>query len=319
MQRFFNKTSQEKFPDDVTAKSSSGKDFPFKIEGVCAVSDVTKPSRSTKDFPFQIPGISAVSDVTVKKPKPLPRPVPEAERVTEAYILEKLSITWADSRRIQNVPQGTQAWLDARKNRLTASNFGAAIGNNRYKSPNGLLRDMLWNVFRGNAATRWGSEHEDIARDAYIARVQREIDDGTSPYTSIRVEETGLFVNPARSWLGSSPDGVVHVTTRDGGSHKFLLEIKCPFRKRFYDPPVPDYYNCQIQGVMANMDLPYCDFVVWTPTGMQVTRVPFDTEFWEGTLLPGLEKFYKERYLPAIVAKANGLLAPGETTTTLNL
>lgn len=303
MQRFFNKVNQA--------------DFPFKLP--VAHRDVTSPPSRDKCFPFHIPGVSANIDVTVTKPKPLPRPVPEAERVTEESILQNLTISWEDSQRIEKIPQGTQAWLDARKNRLTASNFGAAIGMNRYKSPTGLIRDSLWCNFRGNAATRWGSEHEDIARDAYVERVQREIDEGTSQFTSIRVEETGLFVNPATPWLGSSPDGIVHVTTRDGGSHKFLLEIKCPFRKAFYSDTVPTYYNCQIQGVMANMDLPYCDFVVWTPTGMQVTRVPFDKEFWEGTLFPGLEKFYKERYLPAIVAKANGLLAPGETTTTLNL
>lgn len=263
------------------------------------------------DFPFQI------DQLAVAEPRPA-RPRPSV-LITPDDVLRKLQVTQEQADAIGHIPQGSQAWLDARKNRITASNFGAAVGMNKYKSPKGLLKDLLWNTFKGNAATRWGSEHEDIARDAYVARVRADIAAGESEYTSIRVEETGLHVNPDRAWMGSSPDGVVHVTRRDGSAHKFLLEIKCPFRKQFYDPPVPTYYNCQIQGVMANMDLPYCDFVVWTPSGMQVTRVDFDACFWETTLLPGLHRFYHTMYLPMAVAKHNGDLEPGETAIVLKL
>jgi putative phage-type endonuclease len=277
----------------------------------------TRRKRSKKDdFPFVLP-FKAI-DVSVPDP-PRRIIVPNNERVSSDDILKSLEITQEESIRIAKIPQGSQAWLDFRMNRLTASNFGAAVGMNRYKSPKGLLKDMLWSSFKGNAATKWGSDHEDIARDAYVAHIQSEIDAGTSPYTSIRVEETGLHVNPDRPWLGSSPDGVVHVTTKDGEAHKFLLEIKCPFRKKFYEPAVPDYYNCQIQGVMANMNLPHCDFVVWIPGDLQITRVPFDAEFWDQKLYPGLYDFYHKMYLPAIVAKQNGLLNDGETSEVLYL
>ena len=133
------------------------------------------------------------------------------------------------------------------------------------------------------------------------------------------VEETGLHINPERPWVGSSPDGVVHVTTPDGEAHRFLLEIKCPYLKKYYDPPVPTYYNCQIQGVMANMGLPYCDFVVWIPDGIQITRVNFNRDFWESTLLPGLHSFYHDKYLPLAVAKHNGVLEEGEVEIGLEL
>lgn len=246
-------------------------------------------------------------------------PLPPATRITETDVLKGLKVTPEEAAAIAGIPQGTEAWLVARQNRITASNFGAAIGMNRYKTPRGLLRDLLWSTFKGNAATRWGNEHEDIARDAYVIRMQADILNGTSEYISLRVEETGLHINPDRPWLGSSPDGVVQVTTWDGNTHKFLLEIKCPYRKQLYDPPVPDYYNCQIQGVMANMGLPYCDFVVWTPTEMQVTRVPFDESFWTNTLLPGLYHFYHNMYLPLVVAKHNGELSHGDTEIVLKL
>lgn len=303
MKRFFQDTQQ----------SSSDTAFPFNIPGTQR--SVRAPAPSSDAFPFTLPdGIRAV-----QLPPPQPEPLPPSKQISCKSVLERLAITPEQSAAISAIPQGTQPWLDARKNRLTASNFGAAVGMNRYKSPRGLVKDMLWNTFKGNQATRWGSEHEDIARDAYVAKMQADIDAGVGPYTSIRVEETGLHVNPERPWLGSSPDGVVHVTTRDGGAHKFLLEIKCPFRKQFYQPPVPVYYNCQIQGVMANMDLPYCDFVVWIPGDLQITRVDFDTEFWNSTLFPKLDSFYHTMYLPAAVAKHNGLLGQGEIDVPLEL
>jgi len=259
------------------------------------------------EFPFQVD-----YDVVAE-----PVCVSAVEHRSQDEILRALQVTPEEAHDIALIPQGTPAWLTARKHRLTASNFGAAAGMNKYKTPNGLLKDMLWNSFTGNAATRWGSAHEHVARAQYVDQMQREIEAGTSAYTSIRVEESGLHVNPARPWLGSSPDGVVHVTTHDGTSHRFLLEIKCPFRKVFYEPAVPLYYLCQIQGVMANMELPYCDFVVWTPRAMQITRVAFDEVFWTNTLLPKLDHFYFQRYLPLVIAKHNGQLEPGSVVLAL--
>lgn len=324
MKRYFletQSTSQHSSSSRTYSKQSQSS-FPFNIpQPVRKVSHTLpkpsqpKPYPGNSNFPFNLP----VQTKNVTKPPP-PPPKTNKPQLTQQQILKKLELTQEQAQHILTIPQGTQEWLDARKNRLTASNFGAAIGMNKYKSPKGLLKDMLWSTFKGNAATRWGSEHEDVARDAYIAKIQEEIDAGTSPYTSIRVEETGLFLNPSTPWLGSSPDGIVHVTMRDGTAMKFLLEIKCPAKRSFYRPnPVPVYYNCQIQGLMSLMDLPYCDFVVWTPTGMEITRVDFDKEFWDNTLFPGLKKFYFTMYLPAYVNKENGLLGPGEIVTTLNL
>lgn len=281
-------------------------------------SDANSPGaimHSTNNFPFRIDGVAIAEDDELTPAFIPPPTVP----LTTEDVLRSLQITPEQSYAIANIPQGSQEWLDVRKNRITASNFGAAIGMNKYKSPRGLLKDLLWNTFRGNAATRWGTEHEDVARDAYVAYIRNEINTGRSNYTSIRVEETGLYVNPSFPWMGSSPDGVVHVTQRDGTSLKFLLEIKCPFGKKFYDPPVPSYYNCQIQGVMANMGLPFCHFVVWTPTGFQITYVNFDKEFWDTQLLPGLQHFYFNDYLPLVVAKHNNELEEGAIEVELRL
>jgi hypothetical protein len=61
-------------------------------------------------------------------------PFPPASRKSEIAdeLLRSLQIDDEQRRRrIEQEPQGTQSWLDARKYRLTASNFGAAAGRNR--------------------------------------------------------------------------------------------------------------------------------------------------------------------------------------------
>ena len=61
-------------------------------------------------------------------------PFPPASRMAEIAdeLLQSLHIdNEQHRRRIEQEPQGTQSWLDARKYRLTASNFGKAAGHNR--------------------------------------------------------------------------------------------------------------------------------------------------------------------------------------------
>ena len=233
--------------------------------------------------------------------------------MTRSEWLARLEVSQAEADCIVLFEQGTPEWLASRVGRLTASNFGAAAGMNKYTSPRALLKQMLWGEFKGNAATRYGSAHEDTARQEYVAVKSTE-------GVQLRVEETGLVINPARPWMGNSPDGIIHVTHADGSVERGLLEIKCPFRQQFYTPdPVPSYYFAQIQGTMGNLSLPWCDFVVWTPTAIQVTRVPFDATFWETKLLPALTTFYFDMYVPLAVAKENGLLEEGQTAVTIRL
>jgi hypothetical protein len=93
---------------------------------------------------------------------PFPPETREAEIVDA--LMQKLKVDDEQQRqRIEKMKQGTQDWMDARKYRLTASNFGAAAGHNRFRSPEELVQDMLYGEFKGNDATRWGSEKETVA------------------------------------------------------------------------------------------------------------------------------------------------------------
>ena len=114
----------------------------------------------------------------------------------------------------------------------------------------------------------------------------------------LEVEEWGLVINRKHQWMAGSPDGIIKED-----DHYGLLEIKCPAKKRLY-PYVPSYYIVQIQGLMGlissdrNIDLEFCDFVVWTPEETSITRIDFDHDYYHEELFPNLEYFYFNDYVP---------------------
>jgi hypothetical protein len=274
--------------------------------------------------------------VQTRTPPPPPKRrklTPPAEPLTAEAFVARLAITQERADVIERYEQRSEEWLEARKGRITASNFGSAVGRNKYSTPTALVKNMLWATFKGNICTRWGTEHESDGEDCYAASKHMDILDNPDEtilaamseaerdviVTALRVEEAGLVINPERPWMGNSPDGLIHVTYASGRLETGLLEIKCPYGKKFYPDTVPPQYMAQIQGTMGNLGLPWCDFVVWTPQETQITRVPFDPEYWNGMLLPKLTEFYFNRYVPAAVNKENGLLEEGEIEVAIEL
>ena len=51
----------------------------------------------------------------------------------------------------------------------------------------------------------------------------------------------------------------------------------------------------QVQGLCGILGYQWADFVVWTPSDMQVQRVAFDERYWLTQLLPALCEFYRSR------------------------
>lgn len=267
-------------------------------------------------------------------PPEVERPVPDPG-VTREALLARLAVTGEECAQIRCADQRSELWFSARTGRLTASNFGAAAELNKHCSRRDLVRQMLWpHCFTGNCMTRWGTVMEDVCCRDFEQYYRQD-----RGLPGMRVEESGLILTPEMPWLGTSPDGLVH--DNSGGQDRLvaLLEIKTPYTlKGMTDPtpdgfypfcdvpgadrpdspnprqlPVPPYYYCQVQGNMAQLGLRNCFFVVWTPAGMQVTRLKFHPGWWGDTLLPRLHEFYHGHYLPAAVAHVRGELAPGCT------
>ena len=130
------------------------------------------------------------------------RPGSREGEMAEA-LMQSLQVDDAQQRlRIEQAPQGSREWLDARKYRLTASNFGAAAGRNRFRSPEQLVQDMLYGEFKGNEATRWGSQMESVALDAYVARKQGEIAAGGGDQQATMSQKSSICLTLYGNTLG---------------------------------------------------------------------------------------------------------------------
>jgi len=178
--------------------------------------------------------------------------------------LERFAVTLADQDRIQDFEQRSADWLRVRQGRLTASNFGAAIGFNYFCRPSKLLERMLWETFKGNAACDYGIANEPVACDIYERYIREK-----HPGAEVKFEYPGLVVPLAYPFLGCSPDGITNI---DG--ERILLEIKCPFRKKMY-PKIPPYYYCQVQGIAGLLGFDKIHFVTMTPEQTRIEEYAF--------------------------------------------
>ena len=158
--------------------------------------------------------------------------------------------------------QGTPAWFNARKGKLTASRFGAAAGICPYTSRAKALRmDLEVEKWTGNVeACVWGTTNEKNAVKDYMIR------------TGNVVTHKGFLTHPNYPWLGGSPDGLV--------GEEGIIEVKCPFAKKVPHIKIPPVYYCQINGLLEIMNRQWCDYISWTPSEMKVYRVYRDPDLF---------------------------------------
>lgn len=178
--------------------------------------------------------------------------------------------------------QRSEAWLKMRGNMLTASDVATALGQNKYQTPEDLIRKKcgLGEPFLGNEATAWGTKMEPIACEMFEQKY------------NLKVFELGLIPHEKYPWLGGSPDGLTE--------NNCLLEIKCPMRRKIVPGEVPVHYMAQLQVCMEIMDVESCYFCQYAPFDVtfpapevfDVTIVPRDRE-WFKKYLPVMDAFWK--------------------------
>ena len=250
-------------------------------------------------------------------------------------------------------PQRSAEWLEARRHCITASNFGAAAGNNKYMSKKALVIDKLWATFKGNAYTAYGTFHENDARDSFTRALNGDLmptledmyyKKFNSKLIDFNLFETGLLKSHEQPWMAVSPDGLLRLNGPNG--HLWILvEYKCPARLRDtdghpyanYKNNIPEYYMDQIQGIMGLFNkkpdlfsmaektaglcasskpaIDHTMFVIWQPHQIHVTLLPFDHKYYSTSLEPSLESWYFTKYLPLAVLKYNNCLIHGTDTS----
>jgi len=165
-----------------------------------------------------------------------------------------------------NFEQGTPEWLQSRSGLLTASNMAAAMvgpkGGESAERKN-LKLQILAERFTGkpaefyaNAAMRWGTENEPLARQTYME------------FTGNHVEQVGLAISTQIEFFGASVDGLVedHKPCRLGPG---TIEIKCPTSQTFFkwviEGVVPEQHKPQMLAQLAVTGRKWCDFVAFDP------------------------------------------------------
>ena len=161
---------------------------------------------------------------------------------------------------ITNLEQGSQAWFDVRRGRVTGSRVadvmatlksaGEAAGRRNYRAE--LLCQILTGTTLESYQSKemlWGIENEPFARAAYELR------------EDVTVETAGFAVHPTLDRFGASPDGLIGT---DG-----VLEAKCPNTATHIDyllkNVVPAEYQLQMLAEMACTERQWCDFVSFDP------------------------------------------------------
>ncbi|XP_042195107.1 uncharacterized protein LOC103191470 [Callorhinchus milii] len=243
----------------------------------------------------------------------------------------KANISKQEAAQVEKDTRGQRqnpAWFEWRANRITASiahkvshcNF---VNGKSDEVPQSYLKSIVGSgSCLRTAAMKWGIENETVAINKYKEIKSKEMKQ------QIQVKDCGLFIDPQRSWLGASPDGVV--IDPKTGEDLALLEVKCPYkhRKHTIDKACEDPMFClgkkggqyflkekhayftQVQCQLAVAELRKADFVVYTERETVVVPVDFDAPFWEETR-PKLEQFYMEAVVPHL-ERENGILAREE-------
>jgi hypothetical protein len=295
---------------------------------------------------------SREGDVSDEPAEPAPLGPALEPSVTAEDLIARVQVSLSEAAAIEGYEQGSEAWLLSRRGtqtrlkdgslysdsiggtctflpgRLTASNFGTAVGHNKYTKPDELVQDMLWGTVVSNDAMRYGNETEPVACDIFETAMFFLTGGGVSvehrglmlACPGLQMENSGTAEPRFEGWCGTSPDGIVHWGDRFGGPPS-LLEIKCPSvnRRTFYSERqgndrfgIPHYYYDQIQGIMGLQHLPDALFVVHLPDRTEVAHYLFNAPYFE-ELMRGLREFWFGRYLPAAVACAKGQLRRGQT------
>ncbi|XP_016474312.1 uncharacterized protein LOC107796096 [Nicotiana tabacum] len=186
-------------------------------------------------------------------------------------------------------------WQELRKNKLTASTFGQAVGFFPKRRPQLWLEKIgAIEPFSGNLATCWSNIKEEEALERY-----KLITGNPVSFTDFQVYQE---MKREDDWLAASPDGVVdkfvyHLPSRG------VLEIKCPFFNGDMSAAtpwkrIPIFYVPQAQGLMEILDRDWMDFYVWTTKGSSLFRLHRDEEYWK-LLKIALSDFWWKHVQPA--------------------
>ena len=156
-------------------------------------------------------------------------------------------------------PQGSDAWLEVRRGRITGSKFKDARDKLKSGKPTGKAMLYARNVARErfggkaegvfvNKAMQFGNEQEPLARAAYETTTGYFVDE-----VGFAASDCGMFGLSPDGLIGA--DGVLEIKTMVGSDNLFTTVIE------------EDYsaYIDQCLGYLLFLDRQWVDLCLWTP------------------------------------------------------
>jgi hypothetical protein len=246
-------------------------------------------------------------------------------------------------RRLARIEQGGPEWLAIKGRFMSGTGVGPAAGESDYDGPDDFLRKRLWpELDPPSEAMLLGVRDEKFCSISLEHGLLRMLEGGTAdripippaaeprapapmaelgfqvaPADQLRFDEAGFLVPEQQGaptpWIGMSPDAIISFR-----GNMVLGEFKRPMDGRFYSQKkhrrtgIPKSYVAQIQSIMNMMQIEWCFFAVMSERqGVETRLFKRDPVYW--ARVGGAAKdFYFQRLVPAIVAKARGLLRVGE-------
>lgn len=178
--------------------------------------------------------------------------------------------------RFDNSPQGSDAWLEARRGCITGSRFRDARDKLKTGAPSNKAALYAMDTARErcggkpaavfqNAAMRTGTEQEPFARAAYESSTGAWVDEAGFAYTEDR--KFGCSVD---GLVGN--DGVIEIKTMVSSDTLFRAMV---------EGDLSDYLD-QVNGAMWLLGRKWCDVCLWAPdlpsNRLTVIRINRDDE-----------------------------------------
>lgn len=181
-----------------------------------------------------------------------------------------MNITYHDA------PQGSEAWLAARRGLVTGSKFKYARDKLKSGKPSGkcilyaqdVARERLGGKAAGvfvNGAMKFGTEQEPLARQAYETTTGNFVTEVGFATTSC-----GMFGLSSDGLVGD--DGVIEIKTLVGSDNLFTAAVEEDFSE----------YIDQCNGYLLFLDRQWVDLVLWAPDlestglGLSIHRIHRD-------------------------------------------
>ena len=236
----------------------------------------------------------------------------------DGFYKTKVTVTQqeTDDIEVHTREQGdSDLWKKERRKRLTASTVGGICKLRKTTKRAKKVQTLLYSLFRGTTATRYGTDNEDVARHKYV---QHQLNHS---HLNLSVQESGLVISQQDPWLAASPDN--RVLDPEAEDPHGLAEYKNPYSARNLTileavEKLPNFclerdetltfrlkrrhnYFYQVQCQMFCDQKRWCDFVVNTELDIHVERIYFDDKWW-GEQMPKLHAFYFDCLLPELAS-----------------